>query len=697
MSNRTKYFFRTNSIEFFLLNPYFIAFVITVCIICVTPNVFEKYEIVRVSNESLNNNKRVVFEDIDNNGKSEKLIFLGRKEPRASYILEDENGAIVDQFNLESKYPNHTNFWFQDANKNGVKEFYIITKSQDSIFLNIHEHFVKNGLWEEKIFIDKISSYKEGYTFLISRGLEGFTDDLKTNDIIFGISAGFGLGPRSIYKYDYKTHTIKKSPHLINTIGLKNVIPLQNGDYKILVRASATSNDLESIDQKRSDYTTWLSLLNSDLSFAFKPIDLKSKGRLNVTYVKKDTKVYPIFIFQSLDKKTPSKLLKLNLKGEILKEYNLPNDKANNLIKINDKSFAVYNRFTGILSFFNSDLVVTTSIELEKNISQLFNYDINNDDVKEWIAFKKNAKRILIYDKNLKNVAEEELPENYLRDYGIKLSNAGDKHFFMVYDNTLSYYQYQNNKYYNLKYLIYIIIYVLVIFTVLLIIKGQQYRDKTKVDLEKKILELQLKTISNQVDSHFVFNAVNTISEMSLSGNKIEIDNFISHYSKFMRITLENSDKISTTIIEELDYVEHFLQLQKIKLKNKFDYKIVIDERIKKSLEIPKNTLFTFVENSVKHGLPKNQLGMIEISLNKIKDEMIITICDNGDGLTDFSKESNGTGNGLEIMDRIFNLFKERFNRDIFYTLQNRLNEEKVIGTIAEIRIKLFDKLNKYG
>lgn len=697
MSNRTKYLFRRNSIEYFLLNPFFIAFVITVCIVFVTPNVFEKYEIIKVSNETISNNKRVVFEDIDSNGKSEKLTFLGRKERRASYILQDENGAIVDQFNLESRYPNHKNFWFQDANKNGVKELYIVTKSHDSIFLNIHEHFVKNGLWKEKIFIGKIAYYKEGYTFSISRGLQGFTNPLEINDIIFGINSGFGLSPRQIYKYDYKTNIVKKSPHLTNTISFTNIIPLQNGDYKILVKSSATSNNLENIQLKKSDYTTWLSLLNSDLSFAFKPIDLKSKGRLNVTYVKKDAEVYPIFIFQSLDKKTPSRLIKLNLKGDVLKEYNLSNDKANNVIKLNDKSFAVYNKFSGILNFFNSDLEVITSIGLSKNLGQLFYYDINNDGIKEWIGFKNNPKRILIFDNNLKNVVEEEIPENYLRDYGVKLSNSGDKQFFLVYDNNLSYYQYQNNNYYNLKFLVYLGIYTLVLLTVLAIIKGQQYRDKTKKDLEKNILELQLKTIKNQVDSHFVFNALNTISEMSLSDNKIEIDNFISHYSKFMRITLENSDKITTTIKQELDYVENFLQLQKIKLKNKFDYRIIIDNNINTSLKIPKNTLFTFIENAIKYGLPKNKLGMIEILLNKVDDEIIIHINDNGEGLTDFSNKSNGTGNGLEIIDRIFNLFKERFNRDIFYTLQNRQKEEKVIGTNVKIRIKLSKKIDKYG
>jgi len=678
-----------NSSKGFLLNPYIIAAIISIIVLNIIPDFFEKYEIVELTTEMLPQQQRVVFEDINGNGKSEKFTLFSPNNSRAGYILHDDEGAVVDQYNLESQFANHKNFWFQDVNKNGVKELYLITKSNDSIFLNIHEHFVDNGLWQEKIYIDKAGSHKGKYLFTVERSKVGFTEDIKTNEIIFSINSGFGLTPRNIYKYNNINGSVKKSEHLINTVSFHKVIPLENDDYKILSRVNATSNDLENINVKKSDYTTWLYMLNTDLSFTFNPIDLKSKGRLNGTYVNFKSEITPIYLFQSLDKKQSSKLIKINFEGEILKEHKLPNDRANHIIDIDENTFAVYNIYSGILDYFDGNLNTLKSVQLEKRMGQLFHYDINGDGIKEFIGLSNNPRRIIVYDKNLEHKVEQEFPDYFIRNYGTRLTSSGEHQFFIAYNTNLNYYKYQNNTLYNLKYAIYILLYVIILGVVFIIVKGQEYRDKTKRNLEKEILELQLKSINNQVDSHFVFNALNTISEMTLSGNVLEVDSFISGYAKFMRVTLENSDKISTTLKEELAYVENFMQLQQLKLKNKFGYKIDAEDFKHSHIKIPKNTLFTFAENAIKYGLPSNELGVIHISLKKTKDAIIIRVDDNGDGLLDANYKTKGTGNGLEIIDKIFILFKERFKTEIHYTLRNREVVNEVAGTTAEIIIKL--------
>ena len=129
------------------------------------PNNFPKYEITLINQEIISNSKRVFFNDIDGDGKSEKFVLMIGEFGNASYILYNGDGALVDRFNLTTKFSLYRNAWFQDANKNGTKEFYILTKSNDSIFLNIHEHLNENKVFQNKIFVDKIGEHKGTFNF----------------------------------------------------------------------------------------------------------------------------------------------------------------------------------------------------------------------------------------------------------------------------------------------------------------------------------------------------------------------------------------------------------------------------------------------------------------------------------------------------------------------------------------------------
>ena len=118
---------------------------------------------------------------------------------------------------------------------------------------------------------------------------------------------------------------------------------------------------------------------------------------------------------------------------------------------------------------------------------------------------------------------------------------------------------------YIFKYVVYIGVFLIISGLVFLIMKLQKIRMQKQRAIEKEIAELQIKAIKNQVDPHFVFNAINTISEMTLTDNKLEADDFICRFSDFMRNTLQSSDKISTTLKEELEFSENFIKLQKIR------------------------------------------------------------------------------------------------------------------------------------
>lgn len=685
-----------NKVNSFLLNPFVIGLFITMGVIFILPNAFPKYEISLVNQEVILGLKRVYFNDIDGDNKSEKFVLLNSKKGKASYIMYDSNDALIDQFNLSTEYSWYRNVWFQDANNNGVNEFYLLTKSKDSIFLNIHEHFTNKKVIKKKIFVDKIGNNKGEFTFS-SRRVNGYFSTLnETNEIIFDINVGYGKTPRNVYKYNYTTNKIKKSPHLTNTFFIAEVLDLNNDNKnEILINTVATSNDLDSLFSKRSDYNTWIIALNDDLDYLFKPIEIKSKGRLKGFSLKNNSESSLIYLFQSRDKKVASKLIKIDLKGNILEEVIFSNDDSNFIKKIDEETFVVYNPINGVLNYYNINLELLKSNKLDKSLLFLGHYDMDNDGEREWLALNRIREEIQIYRNDLKSFAELKKTHKKAKDLGIKELNTNEKHLFFNFKNKLFFYNYVKNKHYILKYFIYVCIYALVLIVVFLIIKSHQFREKKKSDIEKKILDLQLKNIKNQVDSHFVFNALNTISEMSLSSNKIELDSFISGYSKFMRTTLEHSDKIATTIKEELDYVENFIKLQQLKFKGRFDYDINVHQNVSTYIKIPKHSIFTYVENSLKYGLPKQGKGLISISLKQQNHCLIIEIIDNGTGLKKpVNFDNKGTGKGLKIMTTIFNLYQNRFKTEIEHSVNNIKDENKIVGVIAKIKIKLNSSKN---
>jgi len=123
-------------------------------------------------------------------------------------------------------------------------------------------------------------------------------------------------------------------------------------------------------------------------------------------------------------------------------------------------------------------------------------------------------------------------------------------------------------------------------------------------------------------------------------------------FSSLMRKTLENSQNTAIPIKDELDALELYLQLESIRFKEKFDYKINVDEEIDMLIyKMPTMLIQPYVENAICHGLiNRDEKGILKIDLD-LKDESIAcTIEDNGIGreaALEIKKHKNGNHNSL--------------------------------------------------
>lgn len=681
-----------------LLNSYFIAGVLSTGIIIFLPDYFSKYKVEKVSTDiSGYKSNLVYYKDLDGDKISEKIISQPQIIPfsNASFLLFKSNGDLINQYNFDKPFAGEHNYlWFQDADRNGLNEIYFITRTSDSLFLNSQEPFGDGRMNRENIFIDTVVPYNNEYTVHIDNANR--FSKIKTNqtDVVFTMNAGFSCYPRFAYKYDYRTNTILKSPYLTNSTGISERLNLDNDpELEFLTGSSAFSNDSVSKFTTKSDYSTWLTVLDDDLNFMFEPIEYKAKGGFQTHAIVNDSETRLFTLFVSREPTTiPSKLMEISVDGQILNEVSL---QKNGLftIYISINNIIVHNRLTAEILVFNTSLKQVDAIEIDPEISFFDVYDIDNDGFKEWIGFHFKTHIISIYRENFKHKVSfqfSDIREGLPINLGIKKTSKQEWQLYFQRDQTNTLFSYTQNPWYSLRFLVYLGIYLIVFAIVWGISKAQKILIERQQAIEREISELQIKTVKNQVDPHFVFNAINTISEMTLAENKIEADNFICRFSDFMRQTLQASDKITSSLKEELEYTENFIKLQKIRYNNSFDYNIQVDKSVNLDTLVPKHVLFTYTENAIKHGLAQSSnKGFLTIEAKKTLKGVLLAVEDNGEGINAYKiPKKESTGNGLLIMDKIFKLYSKLTNKKIKHQLieLNDASGEK-LGVRVEIMI----------
>ena len=158
--------------------------------------------------------------------------------------------------------------------------------------------------------------------------------------------------------------------------------------------------------------------------------------------------------------------------------------------------------------------------------------------------------------------------------------------------------------------------------------------EKKKTAFNKQLAQIEMKALKAQMNPHFIFNCMNSINSYILQNDKKKASDYLTKFSKLIRLILENSDKQKVNLADELSMLETYMQLEQNRLDNKFDYYISIEPAIKTtSYEIPSLILQPFIENAIWHGIVhKTEKGIININIRKELNNLICIIEDNGIG-----------------------------------------------------------------
>ncbi len=167
------------------------------------------------------------------------------------------------------------------------------------------------------------------------------------------------------------------------------------------------------------------------------------------------------------------------------------------------------------------------------------------------------------------------------------------------------------------------------------LIRYYHNKQRQRAELDRKFSELKLQALRAQMNPHFIFNTLNSIQYYISNNEQKHAYQYLSKFSRLMRKILDNSEKSTLTIAEELEALQLYLELEALRFEGKFTYKLEVDPGIDvHNLEIPTLLIQPFVENAIQHGLRyKRTNGALDISLQLDGDVLVCSIQDNGIGI----------------------------------------------------------------
>ncbi len=228
-----------------------------------------------------------------------------------------------------------------------------------------------------------------------------------------------------------------------------------------------------------------------------------------------------------------------------------------------------------------------------------------------------------------------------------------------------------------------------------LLIKRVKRRAMKRIADEQQVNLLKHQAMNSLLSPHFIFNSLTSIQNYINSNNSLKASEYLAKFSRLIRMIIEKAAQSEILLKDEITRLTYYLELEKERFKNKFDYKITVDEKLDvNTVAIPNMIIQPHAENCIIHGiLPKLEHGKLDITFTKTeKGKLLITIEDDGIGLIK-AKEHSKTGHkslGTATIKNILELNSKLTGKTQVVTMVDKstLGDGKN-GTIITLELEL--------
>jgi len=210
--------------------------------------------------------------------------------------------------------------------------------------------------------------------------------------------------------------------------------------------------------------------------------------------------------------------------------------------------------------------------------------------------------------------------------------------------------------------------------TVVIIWYMRKKREFLRERFFRQINRVRMENLRSRISPHFTFNVLGR--EINQFNGSEEVKNNLMELVKYLRRSLELTEKLSVSLQDELDFVQSYIGLESGRVGEDFTASVVVEEGLDaKSIMIPSMIVQIPVENAIKHGLAgKDDEKELTIRISREGKGVRIVICDNGRGyLPQVASSTRGTGTGLKVLYQTIQLLNTKNkNEKIRFNIDNR-------------------------
>lgn len=235
---------------------------------------------------------------------------------------------------------------------------------------------------------------------------------------------------------------------------------------------------------------------------------------------------------------------------------------------------------------------------------------------------------------------------------------------------------------------IWVLVCVLLIVGVVVIIwYMRKKREFLRERFFRQINRVRMENLRSRISPHFTFNVLGR--EINQLKGSEEVKNNLMELVKYLRRSLELTEKLAVSLQDELDFVRSYIELERGRVGDDFTATVTLDEGLDAArITIPSMIVQIPVENAIKHGLAgKDGDKELTVRVSREGNGIRITVCDNGRGyLPQVSSATCGTGTGLKVLYQTIQLLNTKNKSDkIRFDITNRNDGQT--GTLVSVYV----------
>ncbi|MCE3225722.1 MAG: ypdA 5 [Bacteroidetes bacterium] len=223
-------------------------------------------------------------------------------------------------------------------------------------------------------------------------------------------------------------------------------------------------------------------------------------------------------------------------------------------------------------------------------------------------------------------------------------------------------------------------------------------REKQKNEISRRMMELESQAARSLMGPHFIFNSLNTLQRFILEADLENAENYLSKFAKMLRKLLENSAADKISLYDEVDILNKYIDIERIRFDKSFDFKVELNVANPRFVNIPFMFIQPFVENAIWHGLiPKEGTKWLSLVISR-KDEKSIRciVEDNGVGRQSHVKKTQillkEKSLAMDLIKQRLELLSRAKDVNCYYEITDKKNENgNSTGTRIEIVLPIIN------